>query len=161
MQNCVFPPLPTRPQLTAVYLALLYYRIDGPMYERIAKASFFFYLGKALELNKELSNMDFSHMYSRHHFLLWNMMCEHFGAKAHYETLESFFKQNFLFCFSLGRNPRIGKNIGMTKDPADRRMGFVEAGTLEVSIMCPFVGPSVHLLRLICIYVDYFGHVLY
>ena len=49
----------------------------------------------------------------------------------------------------------------MTKDPADRRMGFVEAGTLEVSIVCPFVGPSVHLLRLICIYVDDFGHVLY
>ena len=108
--------------------------------KELLKRLFFSILGKALELNKELSNMDFSHMYSRHHYLLWNMMCEHFGAKAHYETLESFFKQNFLFCFSLGRNPRIGNNIGITKDPADRRMGFVEAGTLEVSIVCPFVG---------------------
>ena len=119
--------------------------------KELLKHLFFSILGKALEVNKELSNMDFSHMYSRHHFQLWNMMCEHFGAKAHFETLESFFKQNFLFCFSLGRNPRIGNNIGITKDPADRRMGFVEAGTLEVSIVCLFVGPSAHLLRLHCV----------
>ena len=89
-------------------------------------------LGKALEVNKEVSNMDFSHMYGTHHYALYDMMIRHFGAKAHYESLESFYKQNFLLCFSLGRNPRIGNNYGLTKDAADRTMGFVEAGTLEV-----------------------------
>ena len=88
--------------------------------------------------------MDFSHMYSKHHYLLWNWMVEHFGPSAHHETLESFFKQNFLFCFSLGRNPRLGENYVMRKDPADRQMSFVEAGTLEVEffvspLVCPYV----------------------
>ena len=77
--------------------------------------------------------MDFAHMYSSHHYLLYNFMLEHFGPKAHYESLESFFKQNFLFCFNLGRNPRLGEyDTGITKDAEDRKMGFVEAGTLEV-----------------------------
>ena len=85
-----------------------------------------------MEINKDLANMDFSNMYSRTHYILYDMMIKQFGPKAHYESMESFFKQNFLICCSLGRNPRIGNNIGITKDATERKMGFVEAGTLEV-----------------------------
>ena len=108
-----------------------------------------------MEVNKEVSNMDFSNMYSRHHYSLYESMLRHFGEKAHYESMESFFKQNFLICFNLGRNPRIGNNVGITKDAADRKMGFVEAGTLEIELIFKKA-----LTEEVVLFIDgYFDHV--
>ena len=91
-----------------------------------------FKAGHPIEFNKELSDLDVKNRNGADHIFLFNQFVQLFGEKAAYETMESFFKEMWIYCIPLCRNPRVGKDFGITPRAEDRQLSFGEPSTLDI-----------------------------
>ena len=91
--------------------------------------------GIPLLINPLYNNMKLSSKYGYFHYHFYQNMQQLFGPSAADVTMDSFYKDAYVFCFNLAQNPRYGTDYGVTRDPAERKLSYLEGANLDMDVV--------------------------
>ena len=91
--------------------------------------------GVPLLINPLYNNMQLKSKYGYFHYHFYQNMLQMFGPSAADITMASFYKDAYVFSFNLAQNPRYGTDYGITSDPADRKLSYLEGANLDMDVV--------------------------
>ena len=90
--------------------------------------------GAPISANARLASLDTATKNGYDVYYLYTEFIKMFGPKAVYESIDSFYKDMFLYCINLGDNIRLDDDYGVKEKPEQRSVGFLSAASIDLII---------------------------